>query len=87
MFADDTKIYRSVSQESDICVLQSDLDALVGWSTPWQLPFNREKCKSLQLGRCNDSHEHHMGDTRLIQTAVEKALGVQVDTGQLSKVL
>ena len=79
MSADDTKLYRSVSQESDICVLQSDLDALVEWSARWQLPFNREKCKSLHLGRLNDGHEYHMGDTRLIQTAVEKDLGVHVD--------
>ena len=79
MFADDTKIYRSVSQASDICLLQSDLDALVEWSARWQLPFNHEKCKSLHLGRLNDRHVYHMGDTRLIQTAVEKDLGVQVD--------
>ena len=31
MFADDARIYRSVSQASDICLFQSDLDALVDW--------------------------------------------------------
>ena len=79
MFADDTKIYRSVSQASDACLLQSDLDALVEWSVRWQLPFNREKCKSLHLGRQNDNHMYHIGDSRLIQTSVEKDLGVQME--------
>ena len=32
MFADDTKIYRIVSQASDVHLLQADLNGLIGWS-------------------------------------------------------
>ena len=80
MFADDTKIYRSVSQASDVHLLQADLNALSGWSEQWQLPFNREKCKALHLGRRNENHVYDMGGTQLTQTLVEKDLGIQVDS-------
>ena len=77
MFADDTKIYRSVSQASDVHLLQADLNALVGWSERWQLPFNREKCKALHLGRRNENHMYDMGGTQLTQTLVEKRILVR----------
>ena len=80
MFADDTKIYRSVSQASDVHLLQADLNALSGWSERWQLPLNREKCKALHLGRNNENHVYDMGGTQLTQTLVEKDLGIQVDS-------
>ena len=79
MFADDTKIYRNVGQASDVQILQSDLDALLEWSERWQLPFNQDKCKTLCLGRGNDCHAYHMGGSQLIQTSVEKDLGVHID--------
>ena len=80
MFADDTKLYRSVRQTSDVQALQADLDALVAWSRRWQLPFNRGKCKSLHLGGRNNSHVYHMGDVQLVSTPVERDLGVHVDS-------
>ena len=79
MFADDTKIYRNIGQTSDIQLLQRDLDALLEWSERWQLPFNHDKCKILCLGRRNDCHAYHMGGSQLIQTSVEKDLGIHVD--------
>ena len=47
MFADDTKLYSTVSTMQDKAVLQADLDALAQWSDTWQLPFNANKCKVL----------------------------------------
>ena len=79
IFADDTKIYRSVGQGSDVQALQRDLDALVEWSERWQLPFNINKCKTLHLGGRNDGHKYIMGDVQLIETEVEKDLGVHMD--------
>ena len=75
----DTKIYRSVSRASGVLTLQVDLDTLVEWSERWQLPFNRSKCKSLQLGPRNGNHIYRMDDTQLDQTSVEKDLGIHVD--------
>jgi len=40
IFADDTKIYRTVSDIGDNILLQEDLDKLHQWSTKWQLKLN-----------------------------------------------
>ena len=50
LFADDTKLYRSINNESDRILLQKDLDAVMDWSTKWQLPFNTNKCKTMTVG-------------------------------------
>lgn len=44
LFADDTKIYRELSHDSETSVLQSDLDSLEEWTRNWQLKFVPEKC-------------------------------------------
>ena len=40
IFADDTKLFRSVTSDEEHVVLQSDLDMLADWSETWQLKFN-----------------------------------------------
>jgi len=36
-FADDTKIYQTVTSAEEVSTLQSDFRNLVAWSTEWQL--------------------------------------------------
>ena len=50
LFADDTKLYRSINNESDHILLQKDLDAVMYWSSKWQPPFNTNKCKTMTVG-------------------------------------
>jgi len=38
-FADDIKIYRTVTSAEEISALQSDLSNVVAWSTEWQMFF------------------------------------------------
>ena len=45
MFADDTKLWNMIQQESDSQELQEDLDKLREWSNKWLLDFNIDKCK------------------------------------------
>ena len=40
LFADDTKLYRSIISPEDNRKLQDDLDRINEWSTRWQLPFD-----------------------------------------------
>ena len=40
IFADDTKLYRSIITPDDGSILQSDLDQLVEWGKAWQMNFN-----------------------------------------------
>ena len=44
MFADDAKIFKSISCLQDCINLQFDLNALVEWCTFWKLDLNLNKC-------------------------------------------
>ena len=79
IFADDTKIYRSVSPNSGSEQLQRDLDAVVAWSDMWQLPFSDTKCKVLHLGSGNPCQPYTMRGAVLEVTPTERDLGIFVD--------
>ena len=82
IFADDTKIYSSVSGSNGFEQLQKDLDAVTDWSIRWQLPFNEEKCKVLHLGPRNPDHSYEsysMSGFSLEAVPTEKDLGVHLD--------
>ena len=80
LFADDTKLYRSVRLASDAELLQRDLVAAVAWSDEWLLPFNEAKCSSLHFGKSNAKRVYSMRGILLDQFSVERDLGVMVDT-------
>ena len=50
MFADDVKIYKSVSCEEDARNLQLAINTIVSWSNGWNLPLSATKTKVLHLG-------------------------------------
>ena len=50
-FADDTKLFRKVTNDTDKQSLQDDLDKLVKWSEKWQMLLNFWKCKCIHIGR------------------------------------
>ena len=79
LFADDAKIFKKVSSQEDVDVLQDDLSKLHDWSTKWQLPFNLDKCKVLHLGRSNQKHVYVMDGKVLDSITEEKDLGVLID--------
>ncbi len=53
IFADDTKIYRTVNDIGDTIILQEDLNKLIVWTPKWQLKFNAKKCKVMYLSLRN----------------------------------
>ena len=53
MFADDMKLYRSVSGSRDVQLLQQDLDILSQWADTWLLKFNISKCHVMHCWFCN----------------------------------
>ena len=75
-FADDTKVFRKVTNNTDKQRLQDDLDKLVKWSEKWQMLFNFGKCKCIHIGHGNMDEEYKMGDAVLGRTTQEKDLGV-----------
>lgn len=50
MFADDTKLWSKISQESDSSALHQALDKLVQWTELWGMRFNIDKCKVMHVG-------------------------------------
>ena len=50
MFADDTKLYRTITSESDCNTLQQDLNKVMDWGNTWLTNFNLHKCKILSFG-------------------------------------
>ena len=77
LFADDTKLYRRVTNGST--ELQADIDALVKWSKEWLLPFNSTKCRVMHLGRQNAEHSYLLDGASIQEVREERDLGVVVD--------
>ena len=83
LFADDTKIFRSITCKEDAVALQSDISVLEEWSNRWLLKFNPKKCHVLSLGK----FEHTMYTMRyevygaeMEHVFEEKDLGVTIDS-------
>ena len=60
MFADDTKVYKEMSDSKDQMEMQEDLDRLSDWSEDWLLAFNVDKCKRMHMGHNNPKHPYSM---------------------------
>ena len=80
IFADDTKVFRVTDCDDEVKVLQRDIDALMAWSTCWQLPFNIQKCKVMHLGYRNSLEDYKMEGASLQCVSNEKDLGVVIDS-------
>ena len=77
-FADETKVFRKVTNDTDKQSLQDDIDKLVKWAEKWQMLFHFGKCKCIHTGHGNMDEEYKMGDAVLGRTTQEKDLGVTV---------
>ena len=80
VFADDTKVFRTIQTTNDSEALQEDLASLARWSAKWQLPFNTSKCKCIHYGKNNPSHTYKMSNHDLEVVQEEKDLGVTFDS-------
>jgi len=74
-FADDTKIFRSVSNLSDGQILPNDLDKVCSWANRWQMEFNVSKCKIMHFGKSNIRCRYTMDNQPVEVMDSEKDLG------------
>ena len=51
MFADDTKVFKTITSPNDQHTLQNDLDYLTSWSSKWLLRFHPDKCNLMHVGK------------------------------------
>ena len=80
-FADDTKMFRKISNAGDTRQLQEDLDVLIQWSEKWQMSFIVEKCKVMLIGNHKDPKANYfMQGCQLDECFEEKDLGVLISS-------
>lgn len=80
LFADDLKMWTSISSIDEADEFQAVLDRLHTWSCDWMLPINADKCSVLHLGRSSQIGVYHLGGRLLNTVEVERDLGVMVST-------
>ena len=64
-FADDSKIGRIIRSESDVKDLQGDLDRLNEWVVRWQMEFDIDKCRVMNVGRENPHNRYNISKVKL----------------------
>ena len=84
-FADDTKIGRVIETDIDIAALQKDLDNLNEWSDKWQMKFNVDKCRVLNIGKPQIVANYSIGNIQIGKSDCEKDLGVLVSNDLKSR--
>jgi len=77
-FADDTKIFSRVNNDTDRERLQQDLHKLTSWSTEWQMLFNVSKCKFMHIGKTSVQYSYSMNNKQLELVKEERDLGVLI---------
>lgn len=79
LYADDTKIFRSIKDVDECRKLQDDIVDLKEWSNKWLLKFHPDKCKAMRIGKSEIPHGDYVMEQSLTLTNEEKDLGVIVD--------
>lgn len=81
LFADDCKLFKSISNISDQYTLQQDIDLFVEWCGRNQLELNIDKCKHMSFSRqLNPTNfNYHIGGNRIEIVTCMKDLGVYMD--------
>ena len=77
LYADDSKLYKSISCLGSCESLQQSLDHLSMWSHNNNISFNASKCKVLTVTRKSNPlcFDYYLGNTTLVNVRKEKDLG------------
>ena len=88
LFADDSKLLAVIKQDSDMFLLQDDIDRLVAWSNEWRLRFNFSKCKVMHFANRSSPTDLHFplrmschatGTSHFLECSrSERDLGIQI---------
>ena len=87
LYADDTKIWRSIRNEEDIVQLQKDINNLHMWSINNKMMFHPDKCKVVTIKHKPSplamlpfvAYHYHLAENLLSYADSERDLGVHVN--------
>jgi hypothetical protein len=81
LYADDAKLYRCISHQSDQYLLQQDINKLNDWIKRWLLKLNIDKCKIASYGRhISLDTNYNIDNVKIEKVNTIKDLGVVFDT-------
>ena len=60
MFADDTKLYRTIDSPQDHTALQHDIDQLCAWGDHFSNVLNLDKCHVMTFGKSCEVYDYTM---------------------------
>ena len=80
LFADDTIMYLTVSNQTDCQVLQEDLNKLENWEREWLMSFNPDKCEVIRVTNKKKPtiFKYMLHGVSLKETDSAKYLGVNI---------
>ena len=71
LFADDSKLYKTITKPYDQIALQEDLICLSEWCTEWDMNFNTSKCKTLNISKKSPSARNYLLCNNSLETVSE----------------
>ena len=88
LYADDTKIWRQVTNPEECTILQKDIDYMHSWANTNKMRFHPDKCKIMRVSNSRSStiaenlgqFVYYIDSIHIEDTACEKDLGVYVNT-------
>ncbi len=82
MFADDTKVFKTIKCPNDAVQLQDDINNLDDWSSTSGIAFNPSKCKAQTITRKINpiTTSYSMNTSQLVSTKSERDLGVWISS-------
>ena len=87
LYADDTKLWRCIRNDSDIGILQNDIDNLHNWSINNKMNFHPNKCKVVSIKHRPSplamlpfvAYHYYLSDNMLSYADSERDLGVYIN--------
>ena len=78
LYADDSKIFKSIDTKSDCKSLQADVDNITTWCREWKLDLNMDKCSTITFTNKNFFilYKYYINRTFLSRVNTIKDLGV-----------
>ena len=80
LFADDTIMYLTITNQSDCLDLQNDLSKLEAWESEWLMAFNPEKCEVIRITKKHSPiiFDYKLHNIKLKTTKNAKYLGLLI---------